>query len=248
MPDFDERLAALSGLAGRAATLPAAADIRGRGDRRTVRHRAVLSGLAVVLVAAAGWGVLARPDRRVEVGPVGASSRPAPTPSPPPSPAGPSPAGSGTPTSPNSSDEPSRAATCRKADLDVSLGSGDAGSGHRSVVLIFTNGGAEPCRITGYPGVAALDAGGAQVAQAKRTLRGYLGGLPAGAGAHSITLRPGQSVTALVEAMAFDPATGSSCTAYQGLLVTVPDDTASTRLAWATDSCAALEVHPVVAS
>jgi Protein of unknown function (DUF4232) len=245
MPDLDQRLADLSGLAGRAAALPAAPDVRRRGHRRTVRRRAVLSGLAVALVAAAGWGVLARPDPRIGVGPVGASSRP---PAPTPASAGPSsPGGLRTPTSPSASDAPSPAAACRRADLQLSLGSGDAGSGHRSIALIFTNLGARACRIAGYPGVAALDAGGAQVAQAKRTPRGYLGGLPAGARAQPITLRPGQSATALVEATAFDPATGASCTAYQGLLVTVPDDTAPTRLAWSTDSCADLQVHPVLA-
>jgi len=117
--------------------------------------------VAVALVAAAGWGVLSRPDPRTGVGPVGASSQPAPTPSRPPASAGPS---------HPSPDGSSRAATCRKADLDLSLGSGDSGSGHRSVALIFTNRGAQPCRITGYPGVAALDAGGTQVAQAQRTV------------------------------------------------------------------------------
>jgi Protein of unknown function (DUF4232) len=246
MPDLDERLAALSALAGRAATLPAAADVRRRGHRRTVRHRAVVAGVAAVLVAGAGWGILSRSDPPIEVGPIVASSRPpAPTPSHPPASAGPSfPGGSSAPTG----SPPSRTATCRKADVDLSLGSGAAGSGHRSIALIFTNRSARPCRITGYPGVAALDSSGAPVAQAKRTLRGYLGGLPAGARAQPVTLRPGQSATAVVEALAFDPATGSSCTSYLGLLVTVPDDTASTRLAWVTDGCAALEVHPVVAS
>src|SRR3989442_952190 len=75
---------------------------------------------------------------------------------------------------------PSAAPPCRRPGVVVSVGAHDAGSGHRGVVLVFTNTGAQPCRLFGYPGVAGLDAGGAQVAQARRTPNGYLGGLASG--------------------------------------------------------------------
>src|SRR5205814_2476209 len=65
---------------------------------------------------------------------------------------------------------------CARPDVVVSLGTGGAGAGHRSGVLVFTNHGSRPCQLVGSPGVAAVDAGGAQVAQARRTLNGYLGG------------------------------------------------------------------------
>jgi hypothetical protein len=134
---------------------------------------------------------------------------------------------------------------CRRPIARVSVGHWDAGSGHRSVALVFTNTGAQPCRLSGYPGVAGLDAAGSQVAQARRTLHGYLGGLSAGS-PPVLTLAPGESASALVEALAFNASDGSACTAFGGLLVTVPDDTASTRLPWDSDGCSDLQVHPVV--
>jgi hypothetical protein len=137
-------------------------------------------------------------------------------------------------------------ARCERAGLVLSAGMTDAGSGHRSVALVFTNRGAQPCRLHGYPGVAALDANGNQVAQARRTPNGYLGGLATGQQLPTVTLATGQSASALVEALAFSPADGSACAAYQGLLVTAPDDTESTGLPWRTDGCTDLQIHPIV--
>ena len=94
--------------------------------------------------------------------------------------------------------------------------------------------------------LAAVDADGSQVAQARRTPKGYLGGLAAGS-PPVLTLAPGESASALVEALAFNAFDGSACKAFGGLLVTVPDDTVATRLPWDSDGCSDLEVHPVVA-
>lgn len=135
---------------------------------------------------------------------------------------------------------------CRKAELAVTTAGQSGGSGHRGVVLVFTNSGTRSCQLRGYPGVAALDAAGAQVAQARRTSAGYLGGLASGAQIPAVTLSAGQSASAMVEALAFNAADGSACTAYRGLLVTAPDDVESTRLPWDTDGCSDLQVHPVV--
>lgn len=134
---------------------------------------------------------------------------------------------------------------CRRPGVVVSVGGQDAGSGHRSVTLVFTNAGGQPCQLSGYPGVAGLDAVGSQVAQARRTPSGYLGGLASGS-APTVTLSPGRSASARVEALAFNAADGSACTAFGGLLVTAPDDTVSTRLPWGNDGCGDLQVHPVV--
>lgn len=133
---------------------------------------------------------------------------------------------------------------CRLATgLAVALGKSDAGVTHRSITLVFTNTGSGPCQLTGYPGVAALNGAGAQIAQAKRTLSGYLGGAK---GIASITIAHGQSAAAVVEASAATP-DGKSCTGYAGLVVTAPDDTRSTKLSWVSDACTNLEVHPVTA-
>ncbi|WP_426503365.1 DUF4232 domain-containing protein [Dactylosporangium sp. McL0621] len=134
---------------------------------------------------------------------------------------------------------------CTKAlGLRTTLGVGGAAGGHRRMVLVFTNGGAAACRLTGYPGVAGLDAGGKQVAQARRTLSGYAGG-PGQVG--TVALAPGGTAEAVVEGTGADPQTGAGCTGFAGLLVTAPDDTASTRLDLATDTCADFQVHPVTA-
>jgi len=130
--------------------------------------------------------------------------------------------------------------------LSVSLGGGDAGSGHRSHVVMFRNTGGTPCQLQGYPGVAAIDGDGKQVAQAARTERGYLGGLASGRNVPTVTLAAGQSASAMVEGLGFNASDGSACTAYKGFDVTAPEDTGSTRLMVATDLCSDLQVHPIV--
>ncbi len=135
-------------------------------------------------------------------------------------------------------------AGCKKADLQVTVGGSDAATGHRRVVVVFTNTGTRTCTMHGYPGVAALDASGAQVAQAARSLHGFMGGVT-GTRAPTVSLTPGKSASAVVEALGFT-SDGSPCIAYAGLLVTAPDDTVSTHVAWGNDGCARLQVHPVV--
>jgi Protein of unknown function (DUF4232) len=137
-------------------------------------------------------------------------------------------------------------AGCLLADLTVTANAGDSGSGHRSVVLVFTNHGSATCRLYGYPGVAALDSHDTQIAQATRTTSGYLGGLGSGRTAPNVDLATGQSASAMVEALAFNANDGSACTAYAGLLVTPPNETRSTKLGWPSDGCSDLQIHPVV--
>jgi hypothetical protein len=134
---------------------------------------------------------------------------------------------------------------CRIGQLDISVTGGDAGLGHRSKVIVFRNTGSSTCVLQGYPGVAALDGSGRQVAQAQRTLNGYLGGVRAG-NPPLVRLAAGASASATVEALAFGP-NGDSCTAYAGLLVTPPDETRSVRVNWDSDGCSELQIHPVVA-
>ncbi|MGI5239129.1 DUF4232 domain-containing protein [Dactylosporangium sp. CA-139066] len=245
---LEHDLERLADAAGRAGSPPPPATIRRRARRRsTVRLSAagglVAAAIAVAFVALPGGGPAPQP-------PI-SSSAPATT-----APAGTGPAPSAAATSaPATQQEPTSrppssptsataaAVPCRAASgLKVTAGPQNAGSGHRSVTLVFTNRGARPCRMTGYPGVAALDAGGGQVAQAKRTLHGYLGGAQS---VQTVTIPAGGTAEAVVEAMAFNPADGSACAAYAGLLVTPPDDTASTQLPWGNDGCAELEIHPV---
>jgi hypothetical protein len=153
-----------------------------------------------------------------------------------------------TPSLPPQSPPPSTggpAVECTLSMLKVEEGHNGGASGHRSMVLVFTNTGSATCSMRGYPGVAALNASGKQIAQAKRTTSGYLGGLASGQ-PPSVALAPGAKSSAMIEASAFDPDTGAACTPYAGLLVTPPDETHSARLPWPGDGCDDLQIHPVV--
>ena len=165
-------------------------------------------------------------------------------------------ASSGSPTATSSASPASPVATggstsatgiaeCTLASLSVTAGKPGAADGHSRVVVAFINTGAAPCTMQGYPGVAILDAGSAQVAQARRTPQGYSGGLPAGQSPPLVPLQPGQSASAIIEALDFNE-DGTACKPWSGLLVTAPDDTRSTQLVWAAGGCADPQVHPVV--
>jgi hypothetical protein len=166
----------------------------------------------------------------------------------------------GTPPSAPTGSAPDRATAtsvprCALDRLRVTAAAGDAGMMHRSVVLTFANTGGGACQLHGYPGVAALDATGAQVAQARREPTGYLGGTGpssgpstgAGSGAAlpTVTVTAGASASALVEAAAVGD-DGNACTRYAAILVTPPGETRSAQLPWPGDGCHDLTVHPVV--
>lgn len=135
---------------------------------------------------------------------------------------------------------------CRAEDLAIVARDGGAGAGHSAVLLIFTNTGAATCRLYGYPGADALDAAGKTLAHAKRTTAGYMGGLAAGAKIPTVDVTSGQAASAMLEATGAH-ADGSACTVYAGLLVTPPDETQSSRVAWPSNGCADLQIHPIVA-
>ena len=133
--------------------------------------------------------------------------------------------------------------------MSVSLGRSDAGAGHVGTVLVFRNTGTGRCALSGYPGVAGLDANGAQVAQARRTANGYLGGLQSGlTTGPEVPLAPGAAASALVEGTDVPVGSATSCPSYPALLVTPPGTTVSVRLVLADPfpGCSGLMVHPVV--
>jgi Domain of unknown function (DUF4232) len=136
-------------------------------------------------------------------------------------------------------------ANCTLDHLSVTGKPSSAAAGHQSKVLVFTNTGNTVCRLFGYPGVAALDASGNQIAQATRTLSGYMGGIPSGKTAEPTFLSKGESASAIVETLGFNAGDGSACTPYAGILVTPPNETHSIKLAW-DGGCSALQIHPVV--
>jgi hypothetical protein len=121
-----------------------------------------------------------------------------------------------------------------------------SGATHRAVRLTFQLVQASgPCVLTGYPGV---DSGtGGPLLHARRTPRGYLGGLPPNSTdtPPTVVLDHDHGATAVVEGRATDNA-GNQCPTYTDLLVTAPNTTTTERETATIDTCT-LEVHPVTA-
>lgn len=136
---------------------------------------------------------------------------------------------------------------CTFAQLTISVGQSGAGLGHEGGTILFENKGPSQCSLSGYPGVAALNATGQQVAQAERTPSGYLGGMQTGSATPPLVqLGPGATASAMVEGTDVPEGTASSCPTYPALLVTPPTSTHSEKLTLSMPGCSPLEVHPVV--
>ena len=113
-------------------------------------------------------------------------------------------------------------------------------------MLVFKNASATTCTLRDYPGVALLDAGGRQAAQAVRTMGGYVRVLPPGAGRPIVTLASGQSASAIVEGSDVPVGNQSGCPSYPKLLVTPPNTTRSVTIDIAMPGCVPVQVHPTV--
>lgn len=134
---------------------------------------------------------------------------------------------------------------CWSDQIAVTASPTEAAVGHRAVTLMFSlAGGAEPCTLTGYAGVDS-GTGGALV-HARPTLRGYMGGLPAGVSAvPTVILSISAQGQAIVEGVAVDGA-GNPCPTYTDLLVNPPDTTNVVTVSATIEACE-LQVHPVTA-
>lgn len=131
--------------------------------------------------------------------------------------------------------------TCSGSDLAVTGSGASGGLGHGGLVLVFTNHSNSRCAIQGYPGAAGVNAGGAQVVQAGRTLTGYLGGCHC-AQPQTVTLAPGQQASSLLEG---DTGGGVECLTATSVLVTPPDAETSTLIPIRVNDCH-LQIHPVL--
>src|SRR5690242_12322660 len=138
--DLDRRLAGLAGLAdaaGRAATVPVAREVRRRAHTRTVRRRFATGAVALVALAAGGFGVWQLPPPGPDAGVTPPPSTAATSAAP--SSATASATDSGPPTTASSSPSTSQPSTsraqpeCTAPVLSVTLGRTGAGAGHRSV-------------------------------------------------------------------------------------------------------------------
>jgi hypothetical protein len=153
----------------------------------------------------------------------------------------------GLPTTSTTATTPTSSALCAGPSVGVSGKMASAAAGHQGIVLLFINNGSTSCVLYGYPGAAGLNASGAQVAQAQRTLTGMMGGLAPGVTAlPRITLAPGQSASAVVEGTDVPSGTETSCPTYSSLLVTAPNAKVSVPIPLSLPGCSGLQVHPVV--
>jgi hypothetical protein len=142
--------------------------------------------------------------------------------------------------------DPSRAVVCSGPQLTVRVTPGLAGTGHWSSLITVENAGSSPCRVSGYPGVAAIAAGGGAPADALASPRGFSGGLPAGASIPRITLQKGEVATALLEGTDIPIGNATTCPSYVSLDVTLPGGAKAVTLDQRIGSCSGLTVHPFV--
>ncbi|HEY0717786.1 MAG TPA: DUF4232 domain-containing protein [Streptosporangiaceae bacterium] len=136
-----------------------------------------------------------------------------------------------------------RTAECTSAQLKVAYTDNAQirngalnGMSHADSVITFTNVSSATCWIRGYPGVSALDSSGRQVKQAVR-------GPSANGQIPLITLAPGQVASAEITG---NTASCSSLARIAAILITVPDERVSTRLAGPRELCLnSLGIAPV---
>jgi hypothetical protein len=144
---------------------------------------------------------------------------------------------------------------CENGQIAVTFRPAGVAAGSSGQVIGFVNVSSVTCTLTGYPGVAGLDAQGRQVIQAQRQLVGMLGGLANGSTTlPTVTLRPGQSASAMVEGTDNPVGTATSCIYYPSLLVTPPNLTRPIKVnetLWGSTApgfsgCSGIRVDPVV--
>ncbi len=109
--------------------------------------------------------------------------------------------------------------------------------------------------MNGYPGVAALNSLGSQVAQAVRHETGMMGGLPSDSSPLPlVTLAPGQAASAEIEGTDMPPGNATTCIGYPSFVITPPGETHSVRVAvpmanasyGGFPGCRPISVNPVV--
>jgi hypothetical protein len=130
------------------------------------------------------------------------------------------------------------------ANIRVIPGEVEGAAGHRFLVLVFNNMGETACELAGYPKVDLVDDAGKVVRHAKETLRGQAG-LPEGVDEpEHVTLLPGKSASAIVEASAIPAGDGPECMSYD-LMVTPPGQKRAVPAGPAQMPDCDLQVHPV---
>jgi hypothetical protein len=195
----------------------------------------VAMGVGLAVTACGGSGAASTPPTTAQSSP---STRP-------------SPSGDST-SNPTSVTVPQ--AACQASQLRVAAGKSGAAGGSAGQTILFTNIGQNACSLMGYPGVAALNAQGVQVAQAQRRMYGMFGGVFVGTTTPLATLQSGQTASAEIEGVDHPVGSATSCPVYLRFLVTPPGETHSVAIAAGFSGgnqpgffgCAPIIVNPVV--
>jgi hypothetical protein len=137
----------------------------------------------------------------------------------------------------------SAAPACGNRALSITASQTQGFAGHGALVVRFRNLTAHTCTLYGYPGVDALNAQGAVMKHARRTLMGAAGGSPQ---INTIHLQSGGFASATVEWLNFNPTTTGACAFSHSIAVT-PPNTTRTRVIPRSVSVCDLQVHPTVA-
>lgn len=132
---------------------------------------------------------------------------------------------------------------CADQQITVSAATITSAGGHSGVSITFTNDSATACTLTGYPGVAGLDAKGHQIQQARRTTSGYLAGTDVPV--TTVDLAPHAHASAIVEGTNNPAGASTTCPTLTGLVVTAPGTRESHHVTSAPGACSGLTVHPV---
>ena len=133
---------------------------------------------------------------------------------------------------------------CGNSSIAVSATAEQGATGHANFILLFRNKTTQTCTLYGYPGLDALNASGAVIAHALRTVHGFTGGSTHGL--QTITVHPGHYASADVEWHTFNFTTGRSCRFSHSVAATPPNTGHTVRLARSVSVCG-LQVHPTVA-
>ncbi|WP_084388583.1 DUF4232 domain-containing protein [Mycolicibacterium brisbanense] len=108
---------------------------------------------------------------------------------------------------------PAELGLCTDADLAIANGDVESADTMRRLAVSFKNTSTHPCTLVGYPGVDLVTAAGGVLVHVDRR--------PAAA-AHRLTLNPGDTANADIQASAIDTASGKSCARIGTVVVTAP--------------------------
>jgi hypothetical protein len=141
--------------------------------------------------------------------------------------------------------DPGAADRCRAAAMAVTVVDDGNAAGHRYRRVVFTNTGAQPCTLTGYPGISFRDA-------ADKPVGGPATREPVDAG--TVTVAPGAEASSVLDERSADALPADACgdlVPVVALRVYLPDDTRPATVPTDGQACPSdvgqLSVRPVQA-